>query len=105
MAIGAVPRTFAKVVAVAGTREAVSATKLLCREVVIQALPTNAGYIYLGDDTVAAANGIILEPGKSIVITDMMGRSAEEFVDLVNIYLDTNMSGDAVRVLYMERPV
>lgn len=77
-------------VAAAGVRVQVSAASVPAKSVSIQADTANAGDIYVGDNTVAAANGYILHQGQSIEM---------DIDDLNLVYIDAANNGDSVRWL------
>ncbi len=75
-------------VAAAGVR--VQLPAVACRAVSIAARPANAGNVFLGDATVAAANGRILAPGDAIDVA----------IDNTNrLYVDAATNGDGISFL------
>lgn len=84
-----------KVVAAAGTAEAL-ATSTACKRVIIMAETNNTGVITVGGSTVVAAlatrQGIPLNAGDSVTIT---------IDNLSKIYLDTTVNGDGVTYYYL----
>lgn len=73
------------IIATAGTR--VQMPTFSCKAVVIKALPTNSGLIYVGSSTVASTNGFILSASESVSLD----------IDNTNhIWLDCSVSGDGV---------
>ena len=87
----------------AGSRQAISATPTPTTSVIIEADPTNTGYVYVGDDSVSSSNGSALLPGESLSVdTDVTGHAAEE-VYLSDIYVDTATNGNKVRIQYLKR--
>lgn len=83
-----------KVVAAAGTDEALAASKN-AKWVVIQAQTDNTGVIAVGasgvDATVATGTGVALAAGESLSLPAN---------DLKNIFIDATVSGDGVRYTY-----
>jgi hypothetical protein len=83
-----------KTVAVAGTRERLSAVPLQGPFIEIQALASNAGVIVLGDENVVAAigtrQGIALSPGEA---------RGYSWPDLYDLWLDATVNGDGVSYL------
>jgi len=51
----------------AGTEIALTAG--VCRTVVIKALPTNGGNVFIGNAVVTAGTGFILQPGESVALS------------------------------------
>lgn len=84
-----------KVVATAGTDEALVASATACRWVAIQAQTDNTGIIAVGgtgvDATIATGNGITLAAGDTLTL---------EITNLAAIYIDSTVSGDGVRYTY-----
>ena len=80
------PKSGRKSVAAAGTREALGASQVYKRLVVI-ADDTNTGYIYLGDSTVNSSNGIRLPAG---------GFFTFYFVNAASVHIDSDVSGEGV---------
>lgn len=76
-------------VTTAGTR-VVLATAQIVRSVTIKAKSTNTGKIYVGDVTVAAANGFPLDAGESVSF---------ELNNLASIYIDSAVNGEGVSYL------
>jgi len=66
-----------------------------CRRVTIQALPSNTGYIAIGDSTVVATagseRGTILSASNSVTMYVQ---------DLYQLYLDVQTSGEGVTYTY-----
>lgn len=78
-------------VASAGTAVALSATsQALQAGVQVRAHIGNTGLIYVGGDTVAAANGYRLAQGESVFLS---------IADLADVYVDAAEDGDAVSFL------
>ena len=71
-------------VTTAGTavRVDVSAESLL-----IRAMSTNSGYIYVGDPNVTSSNGFQLGPGQAITVSTYLSR---------NVYVDSDTNGDKI---------
>jgi hypothetical protein len=84
-------------VTTAGTRVQITSSDITAVAVVIQALPTNTGNIFVGDSTVASTNGLILTPGDIIVIDP----EEENELNLSDVYVDAATNADKVRVAYM----
>src|SRR5258708_13427373 len=68
-------------VATAGTRVQLTNTSVPCKKVTIQANLANTGAIYVGDSTVSASRGMLLEPTFSFPLT---------VANLNMIYLDAD---------------
>lgn len=75
-----------KTVATAGTAEALAASTTV-KSVVIKALYSNTGTVYVGDSSVSSTTGIELAAGDSVAL---------EIDDLSKIYLDVSVSGEGV---------
>ena len=93
-----------KAVTTAGTRVALTATETLVRQVVVQWHPSNTGNVYIGDVTVAAGVGLILNasnPSVSFAADDTMADEDAVYFDLAKIYIDSANNGDKVKILYM----
>ncbi len=76
-------------VTTAGTAVALT-TSTPVKAVVIQALPSNSGIIYVGDSSVSSSTGYPLEAGQSIGLA---------IDDLQKVYIDSNTDGDGVAFL------
>jgi len=95
-------KTFAKTVTTAGTRVALSASRLMVPSFVIRANAANTGVIYIGDVTVTSANGMFLaasEANNKFGIS-VNGGKYREF-DLSKVYIDASVNGEGVRVEYL----
>lgn len=95
-ALGAVPSAVAgttilatgKVtVATAGTRVALEASSTPCSSLCVHALSSNTGLIYLGNSTVAAANGYQLGPGDAVAL---------DISDVSTAFIDSAVNGEGV---------
>lgn len=85
-----------KVVASAGTAEALASSSTLVSYIIITAETNNTGVIAVGastvDETVGTRRGVPLNAGDSISLGA---------VDLADVYLDSATSGDGVTYLYL----
>ncbi len=97
---GAKFKSIEKVVTTAGTRVALSSSKLMAHPVIIQACSTNGGLVYVGGVDVAAANGYALAASAQVILGDMANGGANELVNLADVYVDAAANGYCVRVLY-----
>lgn len=91
----------AKTVTTAGTRAALSTTPIWARSLRLSAPAGNTGVVYIGDVTVAAANGISIAAGSIVSFSDLFGAD-NTTVNLANIYVDAATSGDKVTFAYLE---
>ena len=80
------PKSGQKNVTTAGTQVALGATQVY-KELTIIAKSTNTGNIYVGDSTVDSTTGVILPAGGFITL---------HFVDIVGVYIDSDVNGDGV---------
>ena len=80
------------VVTTAGTAQLVLAINSGDFILVIKALPTNTGYIYVGNSDVDSSNGFVLSADEEIPI---VMRRAE-----LDIYIDSSVNGEGVSYLY-----
>lgn len=62
------------------------------KTLIIKALPTNSDNIYYGLSSVAAADGQILEPGETAIIS---------LTDASTIYIDADTANDGIRVMVL----
>lgn len=85
-----------KVVAAAGTAEALSSTTVVVTWIIVTAETNNTGVMTVGASTVVASlttrRGIPLLAGESMLL---------EAVDIASIYLDATVTGDGVTYLYV----
>lgn len=91
---------FAKTVAVAGTAERLSATRLKARWVHIQAKTGNTGQIYHGASTVSSSIGQELSRLEGFMYPPIKDECA---YDLHTIWINAGVNGEGANVLY-ERP-
>lgn len=73
-----------KTVSAAGTAEKLTTTKT--KDVLIKALSTNTGLVYVGDSTVSASNGYQLSAKEEILLP----------LDASKIYIDSAVNGEGV---------
>lgn len=96
----------AKTVAAAGTAEPLASTHTPAMWVRVQAKVGNTGYIYVGDSTVAAANGQVLvrsstgqeTPHLDHVLFPPCGNAL--IYDLALIYIDASVNAEGVNFAY-----
>lgn len=89
------------VVPVAGTPVPLSGTEIFTKSVLIQALPTNTDFVYVGD---SAIQNYGLSPGKAVEIHgDNMDNGTSGKLDLTSIYVDALVNGEGVTFMYLER--
>lgn len=81
-----------KSVTSAGTAEALVGGSTPANSVIISALLTNTGTMYIGGATVDSTNGIPLDPGDAVVI---------EIDDLNVIYVDSSVNAEGVTYNYL----
>jgi len=81
-----------KTVTAAGTAEMLAANQP-CKSVVVKALSTNTGIIYVGVSTVDATNGFELSASESVSI---------DISDLNKLYLDVSVSSEGVSYLWVD---
>ena len=92
-------KTLTVTVATAGTRVSLgNVDKAL--KVYLSAPAANTGLIFVGDVTVAAANGLQLV--KALPPIEISAPSSE-FIDLSTIYVDAATNGDKVTVTYLQK--
>jgi hypothetical protein len=89
-----------KLVTTAGTRVALSATKVLLPRLKIRALTTNTGVIYVGSVLVSSTVGYPLAPGVEIDIDDLLF-SDEDVIDISKIYIDSSVNLEGVALIYL----
>ncbi len=77
-------------VAAAGTRVQVVATGSAVSAVSFRARGTNAGAVYIGDDSVASGDGYEIGPGDELTIR------FRDLIDLRRFYVDAANNGDKV---------
>lgn len=85
-----------KTVAAAGSAERLSSGAIVNCSVMVKALPSNSGNIYLGNVSgdVSSSNGMVLEPGE-VVIFNHVG-------DLGEIWVDSAVNGEGVAWLLLD---
>lgn len=76
-----------KAVTTAGTAEALGSTQALKKGVLVKALSTNTGKVYVGGEDVDSANGFELDFGDMTYI---------EIDDLAKVYVDAAEDGEGV---------
>lgn len=93
----------AKAVAAAGTAEQLSATSFYVDSLIIQANPTNTGYVYVGDSTAASGTGYVLAAEDVLTIGGNDRRGGNDQFDIADIYLDVSVGGEGIRWLYIKQ--
>lgn len=99
-------RSGVKTVTTAGTRVALSATDNWVIGLQISPPAANAGVVYLGDVTVAAANGRVVAAGAVVDFKDILGIApSPEMLPRINLkdtYVDAATNGDKITFNYLE---
>lgn len=92
-----------KTVAAAGTSEKLVASSQLEQHVIIQALDSNTGKVYIGDSSLVAAPtvGWTLLPGEGLGIDPDSYEGDENIaiVDLSEIYVNASVNGEGVLIM------
>lgn len=94
----------AKTVTTAGTRVALSTSSVWARGLRFSAPAANAGVVYVGDVTVAAANGLSLGAGSVVSFADLFGNVEGDLpaINLADVYVDAATNGDKITFAYLE---
>ena len=79
-----------KTVASAGTAEALVAASRRVKSVTVMAKRSNTGAVFLGGADVAATTNDGIEAGDSLILEPV------EWLDLVDVYIDVDVSGEGV---------
>lgn len=86
------------VVTTAGTRVNVKTTAIPFRSITIQANSTNAGAIYVGDNTVSSVvYGVRLGAGATLQIAN---DNNDAKMLLSDLWIDAGTNGDGISILY-----
>lgn len=91
-----------KSVTTAGTKVQLSATSTKVYWLDIQAKCDNTNYIYVGDSGLNNTIGIQLTPCS--VLTISSGNTGKDPLNLTDIYIDSLVNGDGVRLNYWSYP-
>jgi hypothetical protein len=95
-------KTFSKNVTTAGTRVALSATKLYTTAFAVRAKSANTGVIYIGDSTVTSSTGMFLASGEANSKEGKTNaRGTIQTFNLEKIYIDSSVNGEGVIVEYI----
>lgn len=85
-----------------GVATKLSSLQLFASSVVIYADTLNTGNVYLGGSNVTTANGIPIAKNMSQNISYELVYGTNGKVDLSTIYMDTDTSGNLVRIIYIQ---
>jgi hypothetical protein len=80
----------------------ISSTQLFAASVVIYADNLNTGNVYLGGSNVTVSNGIPLSKNQSQNISYELVFGTNGKIDLSTIYMDTDTTGNLVRITYVQ---
>ena len=85
-----------KTVTTAGTAERLSTGKVINASLMVKALPANTGNMFIGNVSgdVASTNGMLLEPGDSVVFAMV--------TDLRELWVDSAVNGEGVAWIVLE---
>ncbi len=86
-------------VTTSGTRVPISATTVMVYSLIVISVSTNTGIQYIGDDTVAVANGAPIAPDGSVEFEPPESARGYDQFDIKDIYLDSSSNGAEFRVL------
>lgn len=88
-------------VATATTAVALASTDTWAIGLSLAAPAGNTGVVYLGDSTVAAANGRVIAAGGTLNFADLVGKDlASAKINLKNVYVDAANNGDKLTFAY-----
>lgn len=86
-------------VVTAGTPQQIQTAELFVKSVVIQALPTNTDFVFVGD---VNFQNYYLSPGKSVEIHgDNMDNGTTAKLNLNTIYVDSIITGEGITYTYL----
>jgi hypothetical protein len=86
-----------------GVAESLSSTPLTVYNAIIVADAANTGNIFVGGSSVSTTNGIPVEPGNTLTLAVEVERNSE--IDLSEVYLITNTTGNTVRIACFRRRI
>jgi len=94
--------TFNKTCAVAGTSErlVLPANELRTRSFMLQALPTNTGYIRVGGSDVSLTNGAYLQAKDIYKAVNDVNQDTEAESNLSDVWIVAEIIGEGVNVSY-----
>ena len=92
-------------VATAGNPVQLSTSSLKRPAFTVIAAPGNIGSVYVGDATVnaSAGNGIPLAPNEHVELEPPAFDGTSEEVEASTLYVDSNVNGDSITLVYFER--
>jgi hypothetical protein len=89
-------------VTTAGTQIQVTSTPIYVESVYIEALGTNTGFIYVGDENVSStAYAARLAAGEGFSLNVQKGK-ADDRINLDNIWIDSSVNGEKAQVTYLK---
>lgn len=87
-------------VPVAGTAVPLTGTQNFVKSVIVQALPGNTDFVYVGN---SAVQNYALSPGKAVEIHgDNMDNGTTAKLNLNTIYVDADVNNEGVTFMYLE---
>ncbi len=94
-----------KTVTTAGTRVQISTSATEITTLVVQADPTNTGYVYVGDSAVSSTVAFAaLAAGQAFALSqDPSGRAGGEELVLSDYWIDSSVSGAKAYVSHIKR--
>jgi len=96
-----VPTSASKSVTTAGTRVQLSTdSSIRSGYIVIQALSTNSGKIFLGGTTVSSSNGLTLSASASVTLNAEAIKGGARIYRLSDFYIDSSVNGEGVNITY-----
>ncbi len=95
--------TLNKSVTTAGTRVALASSRTLASWATVQAKQANAGAVYIGDVTVTNGSGAVIGHRLDNMASKQLDQPSSGYLDLSQVYIDADTSGDGVSVTYALR--
>jgi hypothetical protein len=90
-----------KTVAGAGTAEPLSATELKVAAFTVQALGTNTGNVYIGDENVSSSQkAAFLAAGELFEYDSTKNQQGNTEINLAEVYIDVDANGEGVCIGY-----
>lgn len=84
------------------TANQLTSTTIYAASVVLEAPASNTSNIFFGSASCTSANGIAIAAGKQLSWTHEIVYGANQKINLSQIYLDTDVTGNKVKCFYTE---
>jgi len=100
--MASIPKHLAPVSLTCNTANQLSATAIYASSIILEAPASNTSNIFFGTASCSSSNGIAMSAGQKLTWAYDKAIGVNNKIDLSKIYLDTDVTGNRVKCVYIE---